>query len=300
MRCPHEILIAALDPTPLGTSAPDPAEGVTTSQAEVAVCSVCKECFAKDTGGKCRDCKDQVLYCSKKCQVIPFGLNCPYVPLQVSSIFGIILNQEVIVYFLIFWHWHFQEEDWEQHRLDCGLSQKYLNNTAEYLLKNSKIPDTSVLKFVSGYDAAETLQLPGKWPRTFACVEDKCPKCDSLLTTLTNKKQKNKSDKKLLITKLHVIVVDILSKKCKKCYLIISPETLKHGLLNIGNICLVSLDMFFSLRNTIRLDIIMFILAGIESALGGPLTGPSGIFLVHGTNWKLKTHNSQKLKKMEK
>ena len=74
MRCPHEI-IAALDPTPLGTSAPDPAEGVTTSQVEVAVCSVCKECFAKDTGGKCRDCQDQVLYCSKKCQVIPFGLS---------------------------------------------------------------------------------------------------------------------------------------------------------------------------------------------------------------------------------
>ena len=143
--------------------------------------------------------------------------------------------------------------------MDCGLSQKYLNNTAEYLLKNCRIPDTTVLKLVSEYDAAETLQLTGKWPRTFTCDEDNCPKCGAALTALTNKKQKNQSDKKLLITKIHVIVVDILSKKCKQCCLIRSPETLKLGLLNIGNLCLVSLDMFFSLRNTVRLEFILLI-----------------------------------------
>ena len=69
MRCPHEVLIAAFEPTPQGTSAPDPAEGGSRLQVENAVCSVCKESFAKDTGGKCKDCKNPVLYCSKKCQV---------------------------------------------------------------------------------------------------------------------------------------------------------------------------------------------------------------------------------------
>ena len=69
---------------------------------------------------------------------------------------------------------------------------------------------------------------------------------------LVSKKQKNKSDKKLLITKLHVIPIEILTKKCRKCYLIISPDTMQYGLMNIGDTTLVALDIFFTLRNTIR------------------------------------------------
>ena len=70
MRSPHEVLIAAFLPTPPGALA-DHAEGGKTLQVEV--CSGCGESFDKETGGKCRDCKDQVLYCSKKCQVIHLG-----------------------------------------------------------------------------------------------------------------------------------------------------------------------------------------------------------------------------------
>ena len=83
MRCPHEVLIAALDPAPQGTSAPFPPEGGSSSKVEVAVCSACKKSFAKDTGGKCKDCQDQVLYCSKKCQVLSFGMS--EQPLAIAS-----------------------------------------------------------------------------------------------------------------------------------------------------------------------------------------------------------------------
>ena len=81
------------------------------------------------------------------------------------------------------------------------------------------------------------------------------PKCNSDLSKLVSKKQKNNSDKKLLVSKMHVIEIEILSRRCKNCFLIIGPETLKYGLLNIGDTTLVSLDIFFSLRNTIRLAI---------------------------------------------
>lgn len=146
----------------------------------------------------------------------------------------------------------FQEDDWDRHRLECGKTQKYLHNTAEYLLSTCKLPDKSVLKLVSNSDACETLQQPGKWPRTFSCEEEICPKCGAGLMPLTKKKQRNKTDSQLLITKLHVIVIDILSKKCKSCYIIRNPDTLQYGLLNIGDVTLVSLDIFFSIRNTVR------------------------------------------------
>ena len=125
-------------------------------------------------------------------------------------------------------------------------------NTSKYILENCAMPGTDILRLVSGYDAAETLNCPGKWPRSYICMEQKCPKCKSDLAGLVSKKQKNKSDKKLLITKLHVIPIEILTKKCRKCYLIISPDTMQYGLMNIGDTTLVALDIFFTLRNTIR------------------------------------------------
>lgn len=120
------------------------------------------------------------------------------------------------------------------------------------MLNTYKIPDKSILQLVSTYDACETLQLTGKWPRSYSCVEEVCPKCGGKMSLLAKRQQKNTSDKKLLISKLHVIVIDIYSKKCRNCYIIRSPDTLQFGLLNIGDVTLVSIDVFFTLRNTVR------------------------------------------------
>ena len=68
------------------------------------------------------------------------------------------------------------------------------------------MPDKSVFKLITNYDALETLNQPGKWPRVFTCVIEECNKCNMKLTPVTNKKQKNKTDKKMIVTKLHVIV----------------------------------------------------------------------------------------------
>ena len=145
-----------------------------------------------------------------------------------------------------------QEEDWECHRLECARTQKYLVNTADYIFKNCSIPDKSILSLISSYDSAEILGLAEKWPRTYACQLETCPECESQLSQLETRRQKNRSDQKLLITKLNMVVVDILSKRCKNCHILYQPETLAYGLLNIGDVTLVSVDIFFSLRSTIR------------------------------------------------
>ena len=125
-------------------------------------------------------------------------------------------------------------------------------NTAEYLLDTCTLPGKSILETVSRYDAAETLNMNGKWPRSFSTEITCCPKCGHELSHLSKKKQRLNTDSQLLVTKLHVIVIDILTRKCKNCYIIFRPDTLHHGLLNIGDHTLVSLDVFFSLRNMIR------------------------------------------------
>ena len=86
-------------------------------------------------------------------------------------------------------------------------------NTSKYIFENFQIPDKDVLDLVSRMDASETLNSPGKWPRVFSCDKQKCPKCQSELSSFINKKQKKNSDKKLLVTKRHVIEIDILSTK---------------------------------------------------------------------------------------
>ena len=138
------------------------------------------------------------------------------------------------------------------HRLDCGRTQQYLVNTAKYLRETIKIPDKSILQTVSNYDAAETLQLDARWPRTYTCEMSACPMCGTRLPPIVKRKQKNSSDRQILVTKLHIIEIDILTKRCKDCSLYFCPDTIKHGLLNIGNITLVSLDIFFTIRNTVR------------------------------------------------
>ena len=145
-----------------------------------------------------------------------------------------------------------QESHWEVHRLDCGRTQQYLLHTAKYLRETLKIPDTSVLQAVSTYDAAETLQLEGRWPRSYHCDMSVCPRCGERLPPIVKRPQKNRSDKQILVTKLHILVIDILTKRCKACSLYLSPDTIQYGLLNIGDLTLVSLDIFFTIRNTVR------------------------------------------------
>ena len=127
-----------------------------------------------------------------------------------------------------------------------------MTNTAEYLLDFCELPDKEALEIVSRHDAAETLNVPGKWPRSFSTTVTVCPKCGYDLSQLSKKKQRQKTDSQLLVTKMHVIPIDILTRKCKRCYLVIPPDTLRLGLLNIGDQLLVSIDVFFSLRNMIR------------------------------------------------
>ena len=149
-------------------------------------------------------------------------------------------------------NFHLQEAHWEFHRLDCGRTQNYLYNTAKYLRESLIIPDASILQTVSTYDAAETLNLDGRWPRTYTCDFECCPKCQKRLPPIVKKRQKNRNDRQILVTKLHIIVIDILSKRCKDCSLHISLDTTKYGLLNIGDLALISLDIFFTVRNTVR------------------------------------------------
>ena len=51
----------------------------------------------------------------------------------------------------------------------------------------------------------------------------------------------------------HILEVDILTKQCKLCFLIVKPDTLCLVLFNVGDILLVSVDILFSLQNMIRL-----------------------------------------------
>ena len=147
---------------------------------------------------------------------------------------------------------YFQESHWTVHRLDCGLTQRYLSNTALYLRETTILPDKSILNVISKYDAAETLEMEGRWPRVFTCDLDVCPKCGGKLPPLSKRQQKNNSDRQILVSKLHILVIDILSKRCKNCFLNLSPNTIAHGCINIGDVTLVTLDVFFTIRNTTR------------------------------------------------
>ena len=191
-------------------------------------CSNCCKVY-KVAGGLCKFCTTAVAYCSRNCQV---QINL-YLPFKINYNF-------------------FQELHWEVHRLDCSKTQKYMKNTAKFLYDNEKIPDKSILKVIKQCNANETLNGSG-WPRTFSPMVDKCPKCSIILSPVTKKKGKTSDDHSLLITMDHILEVDIYTKQCKICCHIVKPETSKLGLLNIGDLYLVTLDVFFTLQNTIRL-----------------------------------------------
>ena len=77
-RCPHELIIAALNPSPGPADQPTPstssaASSVLTNPVK-ALCTCCKTSFDVTTGGKCPHCKTKVQYCSRRCQVKCFIL----------------------------------------------------------------------------------------------------------------------------------------------------------------------------------------------------------------------------------
>ena len=127
-----------------------------------------------------------------------------------------------------------------------------MKNTAIHLMESTELPDKSILDKITRYDAAETLDQPGKWPRSFSTTLSCCPKCGTALTPLTKKRQRLQTDRKIIVSKLHVMEVEIFTRKCKSCCLLLRPDTLQHGLLNIGDATLVTMDIFFTLRNTVR------------------------------------------------
>ena len=59
MRCLHEVIV--------GFVVGDDESQVV--EEKTVVCSNCGDKFAPSTGGKCMDCKSQIVYCSRDCQV---------------------------------------------------------------------------------------------------------------------------------------------------------------------------------------------------------------------------------------
>ena len=142
--------------------------------------------------------------------------------------------------------------------MECNLTQRYIKNTAEYLLESTELPDKSILSVIIRYDAAETLCLRANWPRSFSTELTSCPKCSQQLSPLAKKRQRQQSDKQLLISKLHIIEVEILSRKCKACSIIFNPYTLQHGFLDIGEVTLVTSDIFFIIRASVRQHLFIY------------------------------------------
>ena len=133
----------------------------------------------------------------------------------------------------------------------CGKTQSLMRTTAEYLLDTISLPNESVIGVINKANAKETFNESG-WPRVFMPSKVKCPKCSEILSSVSKKRQKSKSDCAILVTKCHTLKVEILSKSCSKCCLIVQSETLSLGLLNIGDLHVVSLDIFFTMQNMIR------------------------------------------------
>ena len=127
----------------------------------------------------------------------------------------------------------------ELHRLDCSKTQKYMQDTAQYLYENEQIPDKAIIHLIKTCNSHETMTGSG-WKRTFSPELEKCPKCSNILSPVSKKRRKSSDDHSLLITMDHIIEVDILTKQCNHCYLIIKPETSKLGLFNIGDLYSVS------------------------------------------------------------
>ena len=216
LKCRHEVVAALYH-----------GEESDNSESAAKSCTNCLQQYSEG-GVQCKFCANDVFYCSKKCQVFK------------------ITNSGMIKQFFLL-----QDLHWEEHRLKCSKTQEYMKNTSKYILENDKIPDKSVFNLIKSCNAQETMTANG-WPRTYSPDLVKCPKCDIFLSPLSKKKRKFKEDQYLLISAEHIIEVDVFTKQCKLCCIIFRPDTLSSGVLNIGEVTLVTVDIFFTLQNTIR------------------------------------------------
>ena len=141
--------------------------------------------------------------------------------------------------------------------MDCTKTQKYMQNTAKYIFDNEKLPQKSIINIIKNSNAQETLSSNG-WPRSFSPTLDKCPLCDVFLSPLSKKKRRSGGDHCLLISTEHILEIDVFTKQCKLCFIVFKPDTLSMGLVNIGDLTLVSVDIFFTLQNTIRWELLLW------------------------------------------
>ena len=111
--------------------------------------------------------------------------------------------------------------------------------------------EKSIINIIKNSNAQETLSSNG-WPRSFSPTLDKCPLCDVFLSPLSKKKRRSGGDHCLLISTEHILEIDVFTKQCKLCFIVFKPDTLSMGLVNIGDLTLVTVDIFFTLQNTIR------------------------------------------------
>ena len=135
--------------------------------------------------------------------------------------------------------------------MECTKTQKYMQNTAKFIFEHEKVPDKNILSLVKRCNAKETLSSDG-WSRTYSPVIDKCTLCDNFLSPLTKKRRRSGEDRCLLISTEHVLEIYVFTKQCKLCCIIYRPDTLNLGLVNIGDMTLVTIDIFITMQNTIR------------------------------------------------
>ena len=135
--------------------------------------------------------------------------------------------------------------------MECTKTQKYMQNTAKFIFEHEKVPDKNILSLVKRCNAKETLSSDG-WSRSYSPVIDKCTLCDNFLSPLTKKRRRSGEDRCLLLSTEHVLEIDVFTKQCKLCCIIYRPDTLNLGLVNIDDMTLVTIDIFFTMQNTIR------------------------------------------------
>ena len=128
------------------------------------------------------------------------------------------------------------------------------------------MPFTELISLTS---ANETLGT-SSWPRVFSPSMSTCPECFGDLTVQSQRNRQdqrssliirlvlniiwilNKILKQLFFSINHVIPVQVMSQRCKKCCLVFFQDTTVHGLLNIGGILLIAFDVFYMMEGMLK------------------------------------------------
>ena len=226
-RCLHEEIVRIYsgikDCSPTGT----------------ATCANCNITFDNRLGGQCKYCKGNVRYCTQVCQVSKLFCANFYSSLILRSSCDIILVK-------------LQESHWPKHLEQCSKTMSYLETSAKYMLETAVLPvKEEILKDIKHRNALETLGKSG-WPRNYYNNREKCPICESELSSGYKRKQQSAENQAVLLSKDHCIPVIVLSKKCKSCLLLVQATTLELGLLNVGDTLLLSLELMYEMQHFIR------------------------------------------------